>query len=79
MVIILRIGKSAVLSSSLHYDKKKDEHSTTERVWVSNDSLINLKRLKIQSTPTFKVLKYLEREGIMARHLSYRKSTNYFF
>jgi hypothetical protein len=37
--------------------------------------------LKIQSTPTsnIEVLKYPERDGIMARYLFNRKSTNYFF
>jgi hypothetical protein len=39
--------------------------STTERMWVSNDGLINRKRLKIQSSPTIKlVLKYGESQGI---------------
>ena len=33
---------------------RKGSPSTTERMWVSNDSLTNLKRLKIQSTP-FKI------------------------
>lgn len=61
MVIMLKIyGQSAVLLSTfimIEYGR----HSTTERVWVSNDSLINLKKLKIQSNPYFK---YPEMEGI---------------
>lgn len=50
MVIMLRIGQSAVLltkSVMIGYVR----HSETERVWVNNDSLINLSLLKIQSVP----------------------------
>ena len=48
MVTILEIGQSAVRPSKfvmIEYDGP----STTERVWGSNDSLTNLKKLKIQS------------------------------
>jgi hypothetical protein len=44
-----RIGQSAVLVSSLRYGKEKDAHSETERGLVINDSLTNLRWLKIQS------------------------------
>ena len=50
MVIMLRIGQSAVLltkSVMIGYVR----HSETERVWVSDDGLINLNLLKIQSAP----------------------------
>ena len=50
MVIMLRIGQSAVLltkSVMIGYVR----HSETERVWVSDDGLINLNLLKIQSGP----------------------------
>lgn len=50
MVIMLRIGQSAVLltkSVMIGYVR----HSETERVWVSDDGLINLNLLKIQSVP----------------------------
>ena len=43
-------GQSAVLLSKfvmIEYER----HSTTERIWVSNEGLINQKRLKIQSSP----------------------------
>jgi hypothetical protein len=48
------IGQSAGLSSKsvmIGYD----ELSTTERVLVDNDGLINLNLLKIQSSPSTKV------------------------
>jgi len=41
-----------------------ERHSTTERIWVLNEGLINLRELKIQSIPTFKVLKFSESWGI---------------
>ena len=50
MVIMLRIGQSAALltkSVMIGYVRR----SETERVWVNNDSLINLSLLKIQSAP----------------------------
>ena len=50
MVIMLRIGQSAVLltkSVMIGYVR----HSETERVWVSNDGLTSLNLLKIQSGP----------------------------
>ena len=50
MVIMLGIGQSAGLLSKsvmIGYDRL----STTERMLVSNDGLINLNLLKIQSTP----------------------------
>jgi hypothetical protein len=50
MVIMLRIGQSAALlfkSVMIGYDRR----SETERVWVNNESLINLNLLKIQSAP----------------------------
>jgi len=54
MVIMLEIGQSAVLSSKfvmIEYG----EHSTTERMLVNNDGLINLNWLKIQSSPLWKL------------------------
>jgi hypothetical protein len=54
MVISLRIGQSAGLSSKsvmIGYD----ELSTTERMSVSDDGLVNLNLLKIQSSPSTKV------------------------
>ena len=51
LVIILRIyGQSAGLPSKFDMIEY-DGVSTTERIWVSNDGLINQKRLKIQSSP----------------------------
>ncbi len=50
MVKIRRIGQSACLlpkSDTLAYGRA----SETERIWVDNEGLSNLSRLKIQSTP----------------------------
>ncbi len=70
MVIKLEIyGQSAGLlpnSVMIGYGRV----STTERLWISYDSLINLKRFKIQSTPCT-LNKYSERKGIK---VAYKRS-----
>jgi hypothetical protein len=53
MVIMLEIGQSAVLSSKFAMIEY-EEHSTTERMLVNNEGLINLNWLKIQSSPSWK-------------------------
>ena len=50
IVKTLRIGKSADKESK-SVMTRYDSSSTTERVSVDNDSLVNLNLLKIQSSP----------------------------
>lgn len=54
MVIMLRIGRSAGLLSKTEFDEGYERVSTTERVLVCDDGIVNLNKLKIQSTPTRK-------------------------
>jgi hypothetical protein len=56
MVIVRRIGQSAcLLPKSARYTIGYGRASETERVLVSNEDLINLNWLKIQSNPLGKL------------------------
>jgi len=51
MVIMKRIGQSACLLPKSATSLAHGRASETERIWVDNEGLSNLSRLKIQSTP----------------------------
>ena len=51
MVISILIGQSACLLPKSATSLAHGRASETERIWVDNEGLSNLRRLKIQSTP----------------------------
>jgi hypothetical protein len=77
MVISERIGQSACLlpNSAMIANGRASE---TERIWVVNDGLINLKRLKIQSIPLGKLRGSRVLTAIRRYKYNHKKHYNYF-